>query len=244
MWDEIGMSRGYLMKEASRAQGFSLIEPRKGLVSMRAVLATSAPVSYIGLDASRQRVKNLLDDAALPLAELSAWYSANESFDPSCLDAIDVRDRFGISARPTFTRLPTLPQLENGAVDDAALLERGGATERRAEAAARTSTERIVASVWREVLRLDDVDVHRSFFELGGQSVLLVQVHYRLTQVLRRELTVVDLLRYPTVSALGKFLDSAEAPRPTFEKAAERAQKQRLAAAQQQQRKSIRRPVR
>jgi acyl-CoA synthetase (AMP-forming)/AMP-acid ligase II len=241
MWDEVGMSRGYLMREASKAQGFAIIEPRKGLVSMRALLAAGAPVAYVGLDAERPRVRSLLDGAAAPLLELAAWYRAKSEVNPADLERLEVTDRFGTPARCQLIRSELLPLRADGTVDDEALLSQGVRSAGAPEVQPRTSTERVIASVWRELLKLDQIDIHRSFFELGGQSILLVQVHHRLTQVLSKTLTVVDLLRYPTVSALARFLDREQKEKPTYDKAKERAMKQKMAA---QQRKPLRRPTR
>jgi acyl-CoA synthetase (AMP-forming)/AMP-acid ligase II len=241
MWDEVGMSRGYLMRDASKAQGFAIIESRKGLVSMRALLTAGASVTYVGLDATRPRVRSLLESASAPLHTLAAWYRAKSDFHPGGLDRLEVADRFGTLARCQFTRCEVLPLRANGTVDDDALLSQEVRGASAPEVQPRTSTERIIASIWREVLRLDQIDIQRSFFELGGQSILLVQVHHRLSQVLNQELTVVDLLRYPTVSTLARFLDSEHKEKPTYEKARERALKQKKAA---QQRKPIRSPAR
>jgi hypothetical protein len=241
MWDEVGMSRGYLMRDASKAQGFAILEPRKGLISMRALLSTGTPVAYVGLDAERPRVRGLLDGAATPLLELAAWYRAKSEVSSADLERLQVADRFGTPARCHLTRSELLPLRADGTVDDEALLSQGARSGGTPELQPRTSTERVIASVWREILKLDQVDIHRSFFELGGQSILLVQVHHRLTQVLSKTLTVVDLLRYPTVSALARFLEREQKEKPTYDKAKERASKQKLAA---QQRKPIRRPTR
>ena len=47
-----------------------------------------------------------------------------------------------------------------------------------------------------------DVD----FFDLGGQSLLILQMRNRLMEQLGVEVSVVDLLQYPTVTALSNFL--------------------------------------
>jgi hypothetical protein len=239
MWNEVGMSAGYPLKEQSRAQGFSILEARKGIFSLRALLGAGAGVAYVGLDESRPRVRAVLAGPGAEIHELAAWYAAKSDFAASALDRVEVRDRFGTTPRASFTRLESLPCGASGAVDDAALLAEEVRDLGAPEAPPRTSTERVVATIWREVLKLEEVDVHRSFFELGGQSVLLVQVHHRLVQVTGRDLTMVDLLRYPTVSALATFLDSEQKQKPSYEKAAERAQKQRLAAQQRRPRRSL-----
>jgi acyl carrier protein len=70
-----------------------------------------------------------------------------------------------------------------------------------------------VAGVWRSVLGVADLDLDRSFFELGGTSLALLKVHHLLGQRLGRELSLVDLFRYPTVRRLaGALVDVPAGP--------------------------------
>ncbi|MFD2169293.1 non-ribosomal peptide synthetase [Tumebacillus lipolyticus] len=66
----------------------------------------------------------------------------------------------------------------------------------------RTTLEDAVATVWRNVLRLDQVGVYDNFFELGGHSLLATQVMAHLTQLVRVELPLRDLFEAPTVEGL------------------------------------------
>jgi aryl carrier-like protein len=71
----------------------------------------------------------------------------------------------------------------------------------------RTPAEEAVAAAWREVLGRERVSVHDNFFDLGGHSLRLVQVHRRLrARFPDREIPVVELFRYPTVAALAAWL--------------------------------------
>ncbi len=96
-----------------------------------------------------------------------------------------------------------------------------------------TSLERTIAAIWREILQVDKIGIHDSFFSVGGRSILLVQVLDRLQRVLKREIAIVELLRYPTVHTLARHLSeyTAESKETgsTHNQVAERARKQRLA---------------
>jgi hypothetical protein len=61
--------------------------------------------------------------------------------------------------------------------------------------------------VWREVLRTDGVGADDNFFDLGGNSVLLVKARSRLAEVFAREVPTVTLFTYPTVRALAAHFD-------------------------------------
>jgi acyl carrier protein len=60
--------------------------------------------------------------------------------------------------------------------------------------------------VWCEVLQLDQVNVHDNFFDIGGHSLLLVQVQRKLAETLKKDIQLVDLYKYPTINSLAKHL--------------------------------------
>jgi amino acid adenylation domain-containing protein len=99
-------------------------------------------------------------------------------------------------------RLPTTPngKLDRKALPAPAALHGGGAAP-----SPRTALEETIAAVWRDVLQVERVGLEDSFFDLGGHSLLLAQVHARLEELGHR-VTVVDLFRHPTVRALARFL--------------------------------------
>jgi amino acid adenylation domain-containing protein len=77
--------------------------------------------------------------------------------------------------------------------------------------AARNQTEQRLTELWSEALHVDRPGVRDNFFDLGGHSLLLVQIHARLKREFNSNLAVVDLFRYPTIEALASFLDRSVA---------------------------------
>ena len=110
--------------------------------------------------------------------------------------------------------LDELPVTGNGKLDRAALARRplpadagGGDPTSRPP---RGEVEEAVAAVWREVLGRPAVGRDDNFFDLGGHSLLLVEVHDRLRRRFPR-LAILDLFRHPTLAALAAHL-SPEPP--------------------------------
>lgn len=66
--------------------------------------------------------------------------------------------------------------------------------------------EREIASIWQEVLRIDQVGSRDRFQDLNGKSVHLVQVHRLLLDRLGMELDITALFQHPTVSSLAVHL--------------------------------------
>ncbi len=115
---------------------------------------------------------------------------------------------------PTVLLLAQMPLTPNGKVNRQALPaphDEGAAPH--TDSPPRTELERMIARVWQGVLDVDRVGVHDNFFDLGGHSLLLARVHQRLRELLPGDLPIVDLFRYPTVSALAQHL-SGGAPAP------------------------------
>ena len=69
-----------------------------------------------------------------------------------------------------------------------------------------------MAELWREVLGVDQVSRDDNFFDLGGHSLLLIQLHGKLQKLVRDDIRIVDLFRFPTVAELAEHVagDSRE----------------------------------
>jgi acyl carrier protein len=91
-----------------------------------------------------------------------------------------------------------------------------------------TGVEKVVAGIWAGALGLERVGIHDNFFDLGGHSLLLAKVHGQLQAALRRDVPMIELFRYPTISTLAKYLSDAPEQRLSSE-TSDRAQRQRSA---------------
>jgi amino acid adenylation domain-containing protein len=107
-----------------------------------------------------------------------------------------------------FMMLDALPLTPNGKVDRKNLPSPAAPPVARAGGflAPQSDIERQIAGVWQEVLGVEAVGTSDNFFDLGGHSLLMVRVHGRLSEIFQGNLTVVDLLRYPTVASLAAFI--------------------------------------
>jgi amino acid adenylation domain-containing protein len=69
--------------------------------------------------------------------------------------------------------------------------------------------ELCLTAIWKDILNLDQVGIHENFFDLGGSSLLCLQVIARLKESLGIELPVVEFYQYPTVFSLSKYLSKS-----------------------------------
>lgn len=67
--------------------------------------------------------------------------------------------------------------------------------------------EKIISEVWCELLDLDNVSTNDNFFDIGGHSLLIVQVYNKLSRDLKEyHFSIIDLFHHPTISSLSEFL--------------------------------------
>jgi natural product biosynthesis luciferase-like monooxygenase protein len=94
-------------------------------------------------------------------------------------------------------------------------------------AAPASELEATVAGVWRTALNVPEVGIDDNFFDLGGHSLLMVQVQQTLRRTLERDLAITDLFRFPTIRTLAAHLSAAGGTITTTQQGAERADARR-----------------
>jgi amino acid adenylation domain-containing protein len=124
-----------------------------------------------------------------------------------------------------FVTLDSLPLTPNGKVDRKALLAVNMfSTNEKADQQTlptptierlqlktvyikpQNETEKILTSIWQEVLKIDSIGIDDNFFELGGHSLLIAQLRNKISQVLGLQISIVEVFQYPTIQTLAKYL--------------------------------------
>ena len=133
-----------------------------------------------------------------------------------------------------FVFLEALPLTGNGKIDRKALLKlpppnlASAAAARSAEPA--SEMERVVARAWQQALGIPAVGLTDNFFDLGAHSLTVAEAHAKLQEALGREIALLDLFQYTTVSALAAHLDKQSGSAQTAAgQLSERAARRRMA---------------
>jgi hypothetical protein len=88
---------------------------------------------------------------------------------------------------------------------------------------------RLVQDIWIDVLKTPSVERDRTFFDCGGNSLLLLQVHRRLAEH-HATLRITDLFKHPTINTLAAHLSSNQSSTSGLDDASRRASARRLAS--------------
>jgi arthrofactin-type cyclic lipopeptide synthetase B len=223
-----GVARGYLNREALNAERF-LADPATGLRMYKTGdlgrLLADGSVEYLGRNDDQVKIRGFrieLGEIQARLASASGVRDAvviareDEPGDKRLVAYVitegepsvaALRDHLLLSLAEhmvpsAFVRLDKLPLTTNGKLDRKALpAPDAGALARRGYAAPQGAVENAIATIWQELLKLDQVGRDDNFFELGGHSLLAVKLIERMRQVeLSADVRV--LFGQPTLAAL------------------------------------------
>ncbi|WP_416520577.1 amino acid adenylation domain-containing protein [Streptomyces achromogenes] len=100
-----------------------------------------------------------------------------------------------------LVRMERMPLTAHGKIDRRALPEPVTVAAGRASVEPRTPDERTMAAIWAEVLGVERVGVTDDFFDLGGDSILSIQVVFKSRRA-GLQVSSSDLFRHPTIEQL------------------------------------------
>lgn len=108
---------------------------------------------------------------------------------------------------PSIIMLDKLPITRNGKVDRKALssIKKGDRAVAAEIVSPSGELEHAIAAIWQEVLNVEKVGVKNNFFDLGGHSLLMVQLHRKLHESLGLEISMLELFSNPTVEMQARF---------------------------------------
>ncbi|MBE9167121.1 amino acid adenylation domain-containing protein [Pleurocapsales cyanobacterium LEGE 06147] len=134
-----------------------------------------------------------------------------------------------------FLSVEKLPLLPNGKINRRALPIPQGVDSKLtlADRAPNSELERTIASIWQEVLPLEKVSRNDNFFDLGGHSLLMLQVNQKLRNSLQRDLSIVEMFQNPTIASLAQYLTLNSDEETAFKSIRDRT-RQRIEAANRQ----------
>jgi acyl-CoA synthetase (AMP-forming)/AMP-acid ligase II/acyl carrier protein len=106
-----------------------------------------------------------------------------------------------------FVEIPEIPVTLNGKVDIRALPDPQRRSDEKTDTAPpQGTTETVVAEVWMEAFRLEQIDRDTDFFELGGHSILAMKIIDRIEQRLGKRARIADLFNHPVLHEFARTI--------------------------------------
>ena len=121
---------------------------------------------------------------------------------------IILSDYLPINAMPErFVLLDSIPLTPNGKVDYRKLpgnLDLEETTKNMVPP--RDEMEARIKKIWSKILHKDDFGVEDNFFDIGGHSLLLVQIRVLLEEAFEEEVKLMDLFHYPSIALFSGYM--------------------------------------
>ncbi|WP_338840247.1 amino acid adenylation domain-containing protein [Flavobacterium ginsenosidimutans] len=142
-------------------------------------------------------VAHIVPDSSIESAEenVPSWREALTAKLPSQLIPHD------------FNLIEKIPTTLNGKIDRKALSQYK-VNKKIAYTAPRTEEENIVATIWKESLNLENIDIFSDFFEMGGHSIKGVKVMIEIEKHTGKRIPLSALFKYSTVEKFAKLLNT------------------------------------
>lgn len=141
----------------------------------------------------------------------------------------------------TFIKLDKFPLTPNNKIDRKALPEfQGPQTAGSIFIKPQSGIEKQIAGIWKDILAVDKVGLNDNFFDLGGHSLNVIQVQTKVKENFDKEISIVDLFKYPTVKSFADYLINGNSVAEAFEDKLKRSNMQRGNIAMQRERMKMR----
>jgi acyl carrier protein len=103
--------------------------------------------------------------------------------------------------------IEALPTTPNGKLDRNALPAPVVARKTRDSVPPETATQITLAGIWESLLKLKNVGIQESFFDLGGHSILAARMMAQIRSSFGVQLAFHNIFRAPTISRLASLID-------------------------------------
>lgn len=143
---------------------------------------------------------------------IGAYYNAAQEIKVSELRSYLTKKLQSFMIPTEFILLDEFPKTSSGKIDRKALInlkdDLEGNSREFAEASSQLEIQ--IREIWENILGVEKISIDDNFFEIGGHSIALVQVHNRLQNVLGKKFPITVLLNHTTIRLIAKTLSKEE----------------------------------
>ncbi|HLP57758.1 MAG TPA: amino acid adenylation domain-containing protein, partial [Candidatus Deferrimicrobium sp.] len=110
-----------------------------------------------------------------------------------------------------FFQIEKIPTTLNGKIDKKELKKMGESLNSGVDySPPTTEIEKLIAGIWKDVLRIEDVGIFDNFFDLGGNSLNIITINNKIKTAFKKDIPLVKLFAYPTIHSLAEYLNQKE----------------------------------
>jgi amino acid adenylation domain-containing protein len=151
------------------------------------------------------------EDNKLGDKEIVAYYTAIEEVSSYELKANLASELPNYMIPQYFVQVDVIPTTNNGKIDFKELsnMKKNYANFEVNHVEEATDTENNIRKIWSRVLGTEQISITDNFFDIGGNSIKVVNVYNELKKIYGSIVNVTDIFVYPTIYTLAQFIDNA-----------------------------------
>ncbi|WP_419961089.1 non-ribosomal peptide synthetase [Psychrobacillus sp. BM2] len=110
---------------------------------------------------------------------------------------------------PSFIKeLKTIPLTPNGKIDKLSLpsLREIKSHFVQSYSAPINENEKRLQKLWEEILNIETPSIEENFYDLGGNSLLAIQLTFKIKKHFKADITIKDVMKFPTITSFAKLL--------------------------------------
>ena len=120
----------------------------------------------------------------------------------------------------SFIQVEKIPLNPNGKVDKKTLSSLGKKLETgKKHVLPQNKLQESIALAWKDILELETVGIHENFFDIGGNSIKIIQLITRLKQSMGININIITTYRYNTIYSLASYLEQQEIQKKAIKEA-------------------------
>ncbi len=155
--------------------------------------------------------------------QLALFYSLKKSHEHSKCDEMYVRTclrkKLPDYMIPTYIEiLEQMPCLISGKIDRSKLEINKPKQQGQEFEVCDSNLATSLLAIWKDVLDSQKVSIRDNFFDIGGNSLTMMEVKKRIYELLGYNVSIMQLFEYPTIEALINMLKNNDKNRPTKDK--------------------------
>lgn len=104
-----------------------------------------------------------------------------------------------------FIAIEHFPYTRSGKIDTKSLPLPNGIMHNENYVPPQTSLEKDLVDIWKKVLRIKNIGINDNFFEIGGDSILAMNLNIELLKI-SNKIKYSDIFNHPTIAQLEEFL--------------------------------------
>ena len=185
----------------SQASGFRFTDVTENLSYFDKIMENDIKSCIVGMDRNNPKNRVMVNDDYAPVIDV--FYSGHDADIRALINGerheltVNLLKPENIARNSAASADVNLSELKNSVINTNRTVSEMNEDEKK------------MAEVWKKVLGCSNVDADRSFFELGGNSLLLTKLTYNISNELGIDVTTQDIMIYKNIRKLVEHINSA-----------------------------------